>query len=126
MRLQPATPDMLAVLIDIVKAGNPNANVGSVRTDEPVFVLLRADLQNPVTPITRYCRVGITVWYAQDGYPRIDESFDLNLAVSELILHSDNPHILSAEWQSGPATTKDPLTSEPITYSTLLLEVTGL
>ena len=123
MRLQPGAPDMLQVVLNLAREGTTKP-VGRVRSKEPIFVQLRADLQNPVTPVSRYCRVGVTVWYAVDGYPRVDEAIDLNREVCERLLQADDPHILYAEWQSGPAITQDPLTSEPISYSTLLLEVT--
>lgn len=128
MRTMPSKPpDMLAVLIPIVEAVVPqDVGVGPTKDDSLVFVQLRADLQNPATPLSRYCRVGITVWWQdQHGNTRLDKAFDLSNEVVEAIMRSHHPAILDADWQSGPADTIDTISKVPIQYSTILLEVTN-
>lgn len=118
-------PDVLVALIPIVKAAvGPSVRVGSKKDNSNVFVMLRTDLQNPATPLSRYCRVGVTVWWVDTaGNARLDEAFDLSNVACKAILESKHPMIIDAEWQSGPADTIDAAGKTPVQYSTLLLEV---
>lgn len=122
-----AAPDVLSVLLPIVRAALP-ADVGAGRKydGQSKFVQLRTDLQGMVTPISRYCRVGITAWWIDSaGRARVDEAFDLSNIVVNAILSSRDRHILDAEWQSGPAETVDTTGKVEVAYSTVLLEVTS-
>lgn len=120
-------PDLLAILLPIVRAAVPaGVNVGRKKDDSNKFVLVRADLQNPVTPLSRYARVGVTVWWEDPpGRARIGEAFDLSNTVVRAILEAKHPAILDADWQSGPAETNDPISGVEIMYSSILLEVTN-
>lgn len=117
-------PDVLAVLLPIVHAAVPTGvGVGRKRTNDNKFVQLRADLQGHVTPISRYCRVGVTVWWLESGRARVDEAFQLSTTVVNALLTTDDRRVLSAEWQSGPADTVDTVSQVEVVYSTVLLEI---
>lgn len=119
-------PDLLSVLLPIVREAVPEGvTVGPTKTDANKFVQLRIDLQNPVTPLSRYARVGITVWWVDEaGQARLDKAFDLSNVVARVIQTANVPEVLHAEWQSGPADTLDKHDT-PIQYTTMLLEVTN-
>lgn len=116
-------PDMTAALIPIIQGGLPNgATAGRVYDGSGRFVMVRADLQGPATPITRYCRVGLTVWAVDQGRARPDIAFDLSMQAAATITPV-NPLIVDADWQSGPSITHDPTSGLEVQYTTLLLEV---
>lgn len=119
-------PDVTGVLLTILNAttlpGSPA--VGNKRTNVARQVVVRADLQNQATPISRYCRVGLTVFYKDaNGNARTDLGFDVAATAASAIIASRHPAIISAEWQSGPLETIDEISKEPVSYITLLLEV---
>jgi len=128
MTIPTTPPDMTAVIINIVKAGlPPSAKAGRTRGSEPQFVQVRADLQGPAAPISRYCRIGLSTWWLDSsGHARIDEAFDLSALAARLILESRDPRIIHGEWQSGPFPTVDAISQQEIAYSTLLLEVASI
>ena len=126
-RTIPTTPpDVTAGLLPIINAALPTgARAGATRrAGDDIFVLVRADLQNPATPITRYCRVGLTAFYEDtDGNQRIDLAHNLCATAGRALLDSRDRLIVAAEWQSGPIETTDSITGEPVAYATVLLEV---
>lgn len=123
----PTTPtDVTAAIVNIVKSALlTGESAGSKRTgNDARFVLVRADLQGRATPITRYCRVGLTAFYTDAaGNVREDLAFDLCARAGRALLDATNSVIVSAEWQSGPLDTTDPITEAPVAYATVLLEV---
>lgn len=126
-RTIPTTPpDVTAALLPIINAAVPTeARAGATRRDgDDIFILVRADLQNPATPITRYCRVGLTAFYKDaDGNQRIDLALDLCAVASRALIATRDRLVIAAEWQSGPIETTDAITQVPVAYSTVLLEV---
>ncbi len=119
-------PDMTSVLLSILNSATlpGGATVSNRRTSTPRQVIVRADLQNHATPISRYCRVGLTVFYKDaNGNARTDLGFDVAATAASAIIASRHPAIVSAEWQSGPLETIDEISQEPVSYITLLLEV---
>ncbi len=121
------TPDMTATLIQVIRSALPaSVKIGRTRTDDPVFVQVRADVQGHATPISRYCRVGLSVWWLdRSGVARFDEAFDLSNAAARALLSSRSPKIIHGEWQAGPISMIDDISKKEIAYSTLLLEVTS-
>jgi hypothetical protein len=88
--------------------------------------LIRADLQNRVTPISRYCRVGVQAWSVRaDGTANLADAFALAATFGEwLESQSGSSIILNAEIDSGPMRVKDDIQNLEYAYVTLLLEVT--
>lgn len=127
-RIPASSPDVTALILPIIRAGvDSGTKVRSKRPElSPPYelVLVRADLQNHVTPISRYCRVGLTTWVVDSaGKADIGAEFDLSIAAGHALMASSNSLLLDVEWQSGPIETSDDISKLPIAYSTLLLEV---
>lgn len=126
-RRLPTTPtDVVATLAPIVDAAMPTGGRAAAkrRASDNIFVLVRADLQNPATPITRYCRVGLTAFYKDsNGNVRDDLAISLCATAGRALMDSRNKLIVAAEWQSGPIETTDSITGETVAYATVLLEV---
>lgn len=125
-RIPTAPPDVLAALLPIVQSGlNSGEKAAHVLSEaDKRAVVVRADLQGHATPISRYCRVGLTAFYQDSsGNWRLDEAFAMSNRAAAAILRSSSPLILAAEWQSGPFEVTDVIKDKPVAYSTLLLEV---
>lgn len=94
---------------------------------KPYRVLVsRADLQQRVTPLSRYCRVGVQAWSVRaDGTADLGDAFDLCAAAGAALEAAPNTSsvVLSAEIQSGPARVADDVTRIEYQYMTVLLEV---
>lgn len=120
------TPDIDAVILAVLR---PVERTELIKPDlsNPYRVLVsRADLQQRVTPLSRYCRVGVQAWSVRpDGTADLGDAFDLCAAAGEALESSPNtfPIILSAEIQSGPARVADDVTRIEYQYMTVLLEV---
>lgn len=120
-----SAPDVTATLLPIIRAGLLTGEVArqTLKSGDKKAVLVRADLQGHVTQISRYCRVGLTAFYDDNGNHRLDKAMELSNRAAKALLTTDSSLILSAEWQSGPVEVIDPITDKPAAYSTLLLEV---
>lgn len=120
-----AAPDVTAALLPIIQTGLLTGEVArqTLKSGDKKAVLVRADLQGLVTQISRYCRVGLTAFYDDNGNHRFDKAFEMSNRAAAAMLTSTSALILSAEWQSGPVEVTDPITDKPAAYSTLLLEV---
>jgi len=118
-------PDVTAALLPIIQAGLLTGEKArqTLQKGDKKAVLVRADLQGQVTQLSRYCRVGLTAFYDDNGNHRLDKAFELSNRAAKAMLTSNSSLILSAEWQSGPVEVIDPITDKPAAYSTLLLEV---
>lgn len=123
---------MTAAIIPIIRGAVPTGvsvgrRVPADIADDPAgrrFVQVRADVQNHATPLSRYCRVGLTVWCLDStGRARVDEAFDLSNVAVRALLESRDPAIIHAEWASGPTDTLDTTGKVEVAYSTVLLEV---
>lgn len=123
----PTTPiDATAVVIAAISpALATGERAGSKRlSSDARFVLVRADVQGRATPITRYCRVGLTAFYKDvAGNVREDLAWQLCAKAGRALLEANTSAIISAEWQSGPLDTIDAISNEPVAYATVLLEV---
>lgn len=89
------------------------------------FVHVRADLQGRITPISRYCRVGIQGWSVRgDGAADIGDAFDLAASAGSALESLPLTGILlNAEIQSGPFKVADTTYSLEYQYLTALLEL---
>jgi hypothetical protein len=120
------TPDIDAEILRVLGAVE-QAELIKPELAEPYRVLVsRADLQQRVTPLSRYCRVGVQAWSVRvDGLADLPDAFDLCAAAGEALEASPlaSRIILSAEIQSGPSRVADDVTRIEYQYLTALLEV---
>ena len=115
---------MEALLIDGLSVVAETVNVKPERAKPFRLLQIRADLQQKVTPISRYCRVGISAWSVrEDGSTDFADGFDLAAAANAWLENNVSGVILSADVESGPSRTEDPVTKIEFHYSTVLLEV---
>lgn len=126
-RIPTSTPDMTEALLNIIRPALPStAKAGRTRGNESQFVQVRPDVQGHATPISRYCRVGLSVWWLDaSGSAQFGEAFDLSNVAALALLRSRHSTIIHGEWQSGPISMIDDISKKEIAYSTLLLEVTS-
>ena len=121
-----ATPDIDAVVLSILN-GVESAALVKPEKAKPYRVLVsRADLQGRVTPLSRYCRVGVQAWSVRaDGTADLGDAFDLCAAAGAALEASLNTSsvVLAAEIQSGPSRVADDVTRIEYQYMTVLLEV---
>ena len=124
------SPDVEAWLIATF---GPTLDGAPVRNQKPKatgahsVVLIRADLQNKVTPISRYCRVGVQGWKVRaDGTADLKGAFDLAASFGAAVESADRTGILlDAEVETGPYRISDSVTGVEYAYLTLLLEVSA-
>lgn len=120
------TPDIDAVVLDILN-GVEQTELVKPELAKPYRVLVsRADLQQRVTPLSRYCRVGVQAWSVRgDGTANLGDAFDLCAAAGKALEQSPltSKVVLSAEIQSGPSRVADDVTRVEFQYITVLLEV---
>lgn len=120
------TPDVDAEVLRVLKAVERAALV-KPELSKPYRVLVpRADLQGRVTPLSRYCRVGVQAWSVRkDGTADLGDAFDLGAAAGQALeaAVATSKVILSAEIQSGPSRVADDVTRIEFQYITVLLEV---
>jgi hypothetical protein len=117
-------PDMEALLIVGLSSVEETVNLKPERVNPYRLLVIRADLQQKVTPISRYCRVGISAWSVRaDGSADIGDAFDLASEANTWLEANVSGPILSADVESGPSRTTDPITKLEFSYSTVLLEV---
>lgn len=120
------TPDIDAVVLDIL-GGVEQTELVKPELAKPYRVLVsRADLQQRVTPLSRYCRVGVQAWSVRgDGTADLGDAFDLCVAAGKALEASPltSKVVLSAEIQSGPSRVADDVTRIEYQYMTVLLEV---
>ncbi len=120
------TPDIDAVVLGILR-GVEQTELVKPELAKPYRVLVsRADLQQRVTPLSRYCRVGVQAWSVRgDGTANLGDAFDLCAAAGKALEASPltSKVVLSAEIQSGPSRVADDVTRVEFQYITVLLEV---
>lgn len=120
------SPDVEAVIRDLL-ASVERTELVKPELVSPYRVLVsRADLQQRVTPLSRYCRVGVQAWSVRDdGTANIGDAFDLCAAAGAALEASPDVStvVLSAEIQSGPSRVADDVTRIEYQYLTALLEV---
>lgn len=121
MSIPTSSPDMEALLIAGLSSVEATVNV---RTNRRRELVVRADLQQKVTPISRYCRVGLSAWSLHpDGSSDLGDAFDLAAAGNAWLENNTTGVVLSADVESGPSRVTDPVTKLEYLYSTVLLEV---
>lgn len=88
-------------------------------------VIIRADLQNRATPISRYCRVGVQGWKVRaDGTADLAGAFALAATFGQAVERAERAGLLlEAEIDGGPYRVRDTTTGVEYAYLTLLLEV---
>lgn len=120
------TPDVDAVILGILRTVE-DAQLVKPQKAKPYRVLVpRADLQGRVTPLSRYCRVGVQAWSVRaDGTANLGDAFDLCKAAGAALEAAplSSRVVLSAEIQSGPSRVADDVTRIEFQYITVLLEV---
>lgn len=120
------SPDVEAVVQSVLAVVEQTFLVKPDRSGEYRLLVSRADLQGRVTPLSRYCRVGIQAWSVRDdGTANLGDAFDLCAAAGKALEAAPftNSVILSAEVQSGPSRVADDVTRIEFQYLTALLEV---
>lgn len=124
MTIPTTSPDMEALLIVGLSSVEATFNVRPEKAKPYRLLVVRADLQQKVTPISRYCRVGVQAHSVRaDGSSNLGDAFDLaSEAAAYLEANLDGP-ILSADVESGPSRVTDPVTNLEYQYVTVLLEV---
>lgn len=122
MRIPSTTPDVeqwLVAFRDDVFNIKPNT--------APPYAhdIVRADMQNHATPISRYCRVGIQSWVVvATGRSDIGAAFDRGASFAAALTGAARTgFLLDAEVDSGPTRVTDPTSGLEYAYTTLLLEV---
>lgn len=120
------TPDIESLLLGVL-GGVGQAELVKPDLADPYRVLVvRADMQKRVTPLSRYCRVGVQAWATRaDGSADLPAAFDLCSAAGVALEASPLTvrQILSAEVESGPARVADDVSRIEFQYLTVLLEV---
>lgn len=120
------TPDIDSVLLDVLGTVE-RAEIVKPELATPYRVLVVwSQLQGRVTPLSRYCRVGVQAWSVRaDGTADLGDAFDLCKAAGKALESSPlaSKVILSAEIQSGPSRVVDDVTRIEFQYMTVLLEV---
>lgn len=127
MTIPTTSVDVESVLLDALRNAQP-VQIGNTKPALPNpyrFLLLRADLQQKVTPISRYVRVGISGWSVLvDGRADIGDAFDITAAAGNALERlAGTGIILSADVESGPARVADDVGRIEFQYLTALLEV---
>jgi hypothetical protein len=115
---------MESLLIAGLSSVEDTFNVKPNRSRPYRLFVVRADLQQKVTQISRYCRVGVQAWSVRaDGTADLGDAFDLAAAGNAWFENNVRGVILSADVESGPSRVTDPVTKLEYLYSTVLLEV---
>lgn len=121
MTIPTTSPDLEALLIAGLSSVEATVNV---RTNARRELVVRADLQQKVTPISRYARVGIQAHSVRpDGAADLGDAFDLAAAAAHWLESNVSGLILSADVESGPSRVTDDVTRIEYQYVTVLLEV---
>lgn len=116
--------DMEALLIQQLSVIAPTFNVTPKKTKPYRLLVVRADLQQKATPISRYCRVGLQAWSVKaDGTSDIGDAFDLAAEAAAWLESDPQGVILSADVESGPSRVNDDVTNLDYQYVTVLMEV---
>lgn len=124
MTIPTKSVDMEALLIAELSSVEDAFNVKPERAKPYRLLVVRADLQQKVTPISRYCRVGVQAWSVRaDGTSDVGDAFDLASDAAAWLENNIAGAILSADTQSGPSRVTDEVTGLEYQYVTVLLEV---
>lgn len=123
------SPDVEAWLITTFGATFSGAPVRNVKPKQGTgaysCIVIRADLQNRVTPISRYCRVGVQGWKVRaDGTADLAGARQLAADYAAAIEGAPRAGILlEAEVDAGPYRVVDTESGVEYQYVTLLLEL---
>lgn len=122
-----SSPDVEAVVRSVLSPVADTYLVKPEKSGAYRLLVSRADLQGRVTPLSRYCRVGVQAWSVRaDGTANLGDAFDLCAAAGAALEAAPGVSsvILSGEVQSGPSRVADDVTRIEFQYLTALLEVT--
>lgn len=124
MSIPTVSVDMEALLIAGLSSVEDTFNVKPEKSNPYRVLVVRADLQQKVTPISRYCRVGVQAWSVRaDGRADLGDAFDLAKDAAAWLESNVSGVILSADVESGPSRVTDDVTKLEYQYVTALLEV---
>ncbi len=123
-----AAPDVEAWLIATLGptfSGAPVRNVKPKQTGAYSCVVIRADLQNRVTPVSRYCRIGVQGWKVRaDSTADLSGARELCAGFARAVESAPRAGILlEAEIDAGPYRVIDSTSGIEYQYATLLLEL---
>lgn len=117
-------PDVESVLIAGLRNVEQTFNVKPDKKAPYRLLLVRADLQGKVTPISRYCRAVVQAWSVRaDGTPNLGDAFDLAAEAGAWLENNATGVILSASVEAGPFRIADPVSRIEHQDVTALLEV---
>lgn len=126
-RIPTKAPDVTGVLIGQLAAAFPAATVRAVKPELAApskTVVVRADLQQQVNDISRWCRVGISCWVMTSaGTFDRDASFDLAADIGAWLEANPTGPAIDAEVDSGPLDMVDDSTDQPVVYVTVLAQI---
>ncbi|WP_163275329.1 hypothetical protein [Cellulomonas iranensis] len=121
-------PDVEAWLIQTLGPAVAPAPVRNMKPDQkPPYscVVVRADLQNRVTPVSRYCRVGVQAWKVTANQ-KADLAGARELcaaAATALELATRAGILLDAQIDAGPYRVVDATSGIEYQYASVLLEI---
>ncbi|MFA7265204.1 MAG: hypothetical protein WC054_02730 [Candidatus Nanopelagicales bacterium] len=103
-----------AILLPLLRAEFPDFTIRNVKPKQPApfgCVVIRADLQQHSTPLTRYCRIGVSSFAVREsGEPDIaaahDNAADVAAFITTLPGQAVKPFLV-AEIESGPTRMAD-------------------
>lgn len=121
-------PDVEAWLIATLGAAVAPVLVRNVKPDQKApysCVVVRADLQNRVTPISRYCRVGVQGWkVTAAGKADLAGARELCAALASALERAPRAGILlDAQIDAGPYRVVDATSGIEYQYASVLLEI---
>lgn len=126
-RIPTKGPDVTGLLIDQLAAAFPTVTVRAVKPElgaSSKTVVVRADLQQQVNAISRWCRVGVSVWAttSSGGFDR-DAAFDLAADIGAWLETNPTGPVVDTEVDSGPLDMVDDSTDQPVVYLTALAQI---
>lgn len=126
-RVPTVAPDVEEWLVGVL---TPAVAPALVRTTRPAgphgpLLVVRADMQQHITPITRYARVGMSAWVLRaDGTGDVHTARALAAAAAAAV--EDLPRVgllIDAETETGPYRVVDSITGTEYVHVGMLLQV---
>lgn len=126
-----AAVDVERLLVDLLDPHGDAPDVVPVRNVKPAqaapyrCAVIRADLLNRVTKLSRYCRIGVQGWAVrEDGSADLAAANRLAAEVAGAIeQHAGTGWLLAAEVDAGPYRVTDTPSGIEYAYTTVLAEV---
>lgn len=112
----PRVEGMLLPLLRAEFTGLTISNIKPKQTPPYECVLIRADLQQKVNAISRYCRIGVSAWSVRaSGEPNFQAAHDIAAAIGkyiETLPDAGGTPLITADIESGPLRLKDDLAGQ--------------